>query len=423
MEVLLKNLLIYFIESFSFYVIGCTIQNIKIHLTRNLLLSFVLFPLLFTLCEFWFSNPILLFILQTILYLFFSAWNLHIPILELPHIFLIIYSIEMFLQFVVFIPCQLLNLPVEQTYLQLTGIFCTLLFCIIVYFFLPLHKFYTFILHTSVLTQMLITNLFIILVTLVLYYRFQRTSSFTTSLLFIFIVLTSVGINTELLTNNLKLHKKQKELEAYERYLPIIEELIDQVRIRQHKFDNEIQAICALPLLHNNYNELVTAINQHSKLCFQENLPISFLKLNTKLLAGFFYQKMTTSQKKGITLNFDIKNFCLQTIVPEYELLELVGILLDNAIEATPEGNFIDIVLDSLDGKTIFSISNPNPPMSPQLQRIIFEKGYTTKSSHAEQHGFGLYILKQKTDNYKGKIELENTTRYGKSYFRICLKI
>lgn len=329
----------------------------------------------------------------------------------------------MIIQFITYISCQILKLPVTQTYIQYIGIIFTLILSAICYFFLPLHKLYDFILHTSALAQALLTNLFILFVGLILYYRFHTTSPLKTCILFIAFLLVSVGINAELLSTNLKLHQKQREVENYEQYLPIIEKLIEQVRIRQHKFDNEIQTICALPMIHKDYDQLVHAINEHSKLCLQENLPISLLKINQKLLAAYFYQKTIAAKEKGITLNLEIKNYNLQSIVPEYELLELFGILLDNAIEATPEKEFIDITLDSRNGTILFSIVNPSPPIDADFQKKIFEKGFTTKSLHPELHGFGLYILKEKVTSYHGKIELQNIRKYHKNYFMISVQI
>ena len=59
------------------------------------------------------------------------------------------------------------------------------------------------------------------------------------------------------------------------------------------------------------------------------------------------------AERKGITLSISIQNFALQTIVPEYELLEMTGILLDNAIEATAESEIIKVSIDSYQAKVV----------------------------------------------------------------------
>ena len=116
---------------------------------------------------------------------------------------------------------------------------------------------------------------------------------------------------------------------------------------------SKIQALCALPLTCSTYEELAHALEQQSRTSFQNNVPIELLKLNYKLLAGFLYQKTVEAERKGITLSISIQNFALQTIVPEYELLEMTGILLDNAIEATAESEIIKVSIDSYQAKVV----------------------------------------------------------------------
>lgn len=40
----------------------------------------------------------------------------------------------------------------------------------------------------------------------------------------------------------------------------------------------------------------------------------------------------------------------------------------------------------------------------------MFKKGYTTKKSNLQNHGLGLYHLKQLVDSYEGMIILSNET-------------
>lgn len=419
----LSYTLIYSIELVSACFILCNITNIKILPNIRFVASTLLFAMVNSLIELYVPGVYPVVILQHLsIFFYFSIYQWVKP-QKLIYPYIGTYVIETVIQILTFIPCQMLGLPVEQTYMQLIGIFLTLLLCIACYFFVPLHKLYNFIFHTSVLTQLILSNLFLLCGSLVLYYHFNPAPSLKTGLLFIAALLLSIAVNWELLSANLKLHQKQNELENYQQYLPIIEELIEQVRIRQHKFDNEIQTICSLPLIHNNYDRLVNAINEHSKLCFEEKLPISFLKLNKKLLAAYFYQKTISAQEQGITLHLEIKNYNLQTTIPEYELLELFGILLDNAIEATPEQECIYMTLDSHNGTMQFSVANPSPPLDADFQKKIFKKGFTTKTLQPELHGLGLYILKQKITSYNGKIELQNITKEQKNYFSIAIHL
>lgn len=214
----------------------------------------------------------------------------------------------------------------------------------------------------------------------------------------------------------MKLQENQKELLAYQQYLPIVEGLIDEVRTRQHNHDNTIQAISALPFSYKDYDTLVQAIQEYSNQSFSEKLPSSLLKLNYKLVAGFLYYKVKEAKHQGKNLQITIKNYALQTILPEYILMELLGILIDNAIEAVTEGDTIFLTLDSTHSKVYAEITNPGPIIDGTLLHNMFQKGYTTKSSNKEQHGLGLFYLKNKLAAYNGTVTVFNHTENDTDY-------
>lgn len=410
----IQNVFIYFIELLSFYFLSLNFKKRRFKLNISLGVSLFLFSTIFTVMDLLLSNPMIPFFIQCICYILFFKINLQLGIQESVHTYLFAFILNMTIQFTTFIPAQLLHISLTKETMQLLGISITFICCILCYFFVPLHTLYSYALHTSIFTQLVLTNTSILYIAIILFYRFHSISTLETTLLIGFFIITAIGMNGELINANFKIIKKEKELENYTTYLPIVEELIEQVRIRQHKHDNEIQALCALPLTCSTYEELTAAIEQHSRTSFQNNVPIELLKLNYKLLAGFLYQKTVEAEKKGITLSISIQNFALQTIVPEYELLEMTGILLDNAIEATAESEIIKISIDSYQAKACIAISNPGPVIDTKLQKLMFQKGYTTKSIHPEQHGLGLYILKQKVSAYHGMIQLENSKQFGR---------
>ena len=299
MILIIQNVFIYFIELLSFYILSINLKKDRFKLTISLSVSLLLFAGFFTVMDMLLANPVIPFFIQCICYILFYKINLHIDIQEAGYTYLITFIINMTLQFLTFIPAQLLHIPVKTEVLQLLGIGITFIICILFYFFIPLHFLYSQVLHTSIFIQLVLIDTSILYTTIILFYRFHSISTLETTLLIGFIVITAIGINGEILNANLKIIKKEKELESYTRYLPIVEELIEQVRIRQHKHDNEIQALCALPLTCSTYQELSDALQQHSRISFQNNVSVELLKLNYKLIAGFLYQKTIEAEKKG----------------------------------------------------------------------------------------------------------------------------
>lgn len=59
------------------------------------------------------------------------------------------------------------------------------------------------------------------------------------------------------------------------------------------------------------------------------------LKINLSVVAGFVYSKITEAQKDQKELVVQVASRDLKSRMPEYELIRIIGILIDNALEST----------------------------------------------------------------------------------------
>lgn len=211
------------------------------------------------------------------------------------------------------------------------------------------------------------------------------------------------------LINQLKrLRVQSTQLNAYEQYLPVLESLIQNVRIKQHNHTNEIQSIISLLHTCKDYDSLVFEMKKYINVSLESAEPDYLLKLNLHLVAGFLYHKKLQASQNGIVIDYNILSYNLECKVPEYTLVELFGILIDNAIEATPKDETVHITIDSANGKIIFSTKNPGYILTPDDRTNFFTKGYSTKAVHTNS-GLGLYNLRDIVLNqYHGSISLWN---------------
>ena len=85
--------------------------------------------------------------------------------------------------------------------------------------------------------------------------------------------------------------KYENELKAYKEYLPIVDELIMQIRSKQHNFDNQLQTFENMPLIHKDYDSLASAIKTYTNTVYAENRLDPIIKCNMKLVAGFLISK------------------------------------------------------------------------------------------------------------------------------------
>lgn len=234
-------------------------------------------------------------------------------------------------------------------------------------------------------------------------------------------VLLGLWLNTE----NEKKHK-EKEIQAYEIYNKTFEEAVTAIRARQHEFDNHINAIKCLQLTIDNPEELVKAQNEYCNQILNDNSFNRLLKLNANpILVGFLYSKFMSAKEQGIVVFHEIHSIKYKKIIEIYELIEVIGILLDNAVEAlgeTSEENKVLIVKLLQEDEKNFSIEVSNSSckyLNCEIEKFCIN-GYSTKG---EKRGFGLTRVKEIVKKYKADIFIENVDYNGENYLRFKIML
>lgn len=336
---------------------------------------------------------------------------LKIKLKDFLEIFVIIYIfVVIFIQVPITIILSVFNITNEVS-VYLIGSLLTLVSAFVIYLFVPLNRLYLVINKQNKITRFIISNICLIAIFITVYFKAETIAFYDNILVILVTVLLLIFINVEIIVTRTHLISQHKQLEAYNSYLPIIEQLITEVRHRQHNHDNDIQTIQMMPTAHQTYDELSNAIKGYCKHMIESNVPSNLLKLNTKLIAGFIFAKCNQALETRKTLSVQLNNFQLISRMPEYELITVMGILIDNALDATPEEQTATIIIDSIDNKIIFKTYNIGPVATPPFISQIFSEGYTTKhkTDHAP-HGLGLPTLIKMIKKYDGEITIDNET-------------
>ena len=213
--------------------------------------------------------------------------------------------------------------------------------------------------------------------------------------------------------------KQQHDLENYTTYQPMMSELINDIRSKQHDFNNEIAAIRMLPFSYKDYDSLRDALINCSDLVISEYKDADLLKINLTVVAGFIHSKIIQADKIGKQINVTIHEHTLKSQMPEYELIRVIGILVDNALEAISQGDSISLHLASKENKITITTLNEGPQLTQELRHNMFTRGYTTKTVDRKHHGQGLPNLKKLVDQYDGRIYIENSYNVGKTFVKI----
>ena len=289
--------------------------------------------------------------------------------------------------------------------------------------FVPLHRFFRYIMNGSALTRFLLLHLFAIYIieTGLSKYSSYDISSYIPYLASFAVILVITDI--VLLNQQRTISKQQHDLASYDTYQPMMTDLIQDILGRQHDFNNHLAAINMLPYAYKDYDSLVNALADYSSNIVSDYRDTELLKINMPIVAGFIHSKMIVADKLGIKLNITIKNRDLVSAMPEYDIIRVAGILIDNALEASQRSDTVHLTLGSSDGKLEIETLNKGCQLTQELRQQMFDAGYTSKKTDRKMHGYGLANLKKLVTQYNGQICLDNQQIDGVTYIHFDVRV
>lgn len=223
--------------------------------------------------------------------------------------------------------------------------------------------------------------------------------------------------------NYILMQQKENELKLYQHYIQPLEELVKEIRARQHEFDNHINAILNMHLTVEGYDELVAQQSAYIAGIVKDDDSRKYfplLRISDKVLAGFLYSKIVRAPS-FVKTDVIVKNLEIISGISEHHLIEIVGTLVDNAYEAcTEKRNQVIMELDSENDRLVFIIKNQIDAIKMDELQKFFEKGYSTKNDTGRR-GFGLYNVKMLIKRYRGDIVVSIDKKEEQSY--ICMKV
>ncbi|KAE9629139.1 sensor histidine kinase [Defluviitalea raffinosedens] len=208
------------------------------------------------------------------------------------------------------------------------------------------------------------------------------------------IIILAVIINMILLRDGLLNYAYEEKLKVYDTYFPIIEDIVEEFRKKQHDYHNHLQTLAVIN--EGLSGENAEILNEYIDNYMRENIWKDLIKIDNKIIIALFYSKYVYAKDQEINLQFHISNFNFCSQYANYELVEMYGILIDNAIEAVSKQETrknIEIILGKHGERNLFRIINPHEFISSKQINQFFEKGYSTKEKKSK--GIGLYKLKQ----------------------------
>lgn len=215
----------------------------------------------------------------------------------------------------------------------------------------------------------------------------------------------------------------ESELQAKNKFQVSYDKMLKDMRIRQHNFNNQIQTIVGTHYIYKTYEDLVRAQGELCKIIQKDNKYNKLLWLGSNVVSGFLFMKLQEIEDKGISVELKINSSGLKTALPEYLLIEMIGILLDNAIDATVEqtdSKQIILSISQRDNLYGYKVANRIRYVSYDEINSWFELG---KSSKEDGRGIGLYRVKQICSENDCNIVVRNITNEDGNWIEFTLEV
>jgi signal transduction histidine kinase len=109
----------------------------------------------------------------------------------------------------------------------------------------------------------------------------------------------------------------------------------------------------------------------------------------------------------------------VQALCDRERAMQIMRILLDNALRHTPEGTPVTVIAGRDNGTAELAVADRGPGVAPASHNQVFERFYTADAARGS--GLGLAIAKELAERMEGRITLNS--RPGRTVFKLALPI
>lgn len=234
--------------------------------------------------------------------------------------------------------------------------------------------------------------------------NFYKSVQNNLAMFLIYFVLLAISIFVVLYLafKQYKMKQREQEIQNFESYVASIEQINQDMRKFKHDYVNILSSLRTFiddknyDGLHTYFYDHILEANHHEQLNQQAMMMLNNLKINS--LKGLLTTKILQAQSHQVPLYIEIVEEITDISVDPIQLNRMVGILLDNAIEAARgiENGEVRIAFIHMDEVTLIVVSNTFDEKMNIKVHEIYQEDFSTKG---ENRGLGLANLRQMINN------------------------
>ena len=312
--------------------------------------------------------------------------------------------------------CGVLQINIDQVQQEILGNFIVNFLISFIFFLIGTNSFYIKFC-SNIINKfenfkekylIIITLLTVIAFSIMVYLSYFKFNMTMTFLLNLIVILIYIYVIYKLFDEKEKATQMQNEYEELEKSLNEYEKMYQTQRMLTHEHKNELSVI--LGLAHKNNKKLIQYLNKIADFSNDgnENWLSKLNYISDTGLRGLFYYKIQTMNQKNINVDLQISrnftNSAFRNLTADLKpkIYKLLGIYLDNAIQAVSNlenrNILIDLYCKKKNGKKYILIAIMNNYNGKFDLERINEKGYST---NGKGRGFGLAIAQEIIDTEK----------------------
>jgi two-component system phosphate regulon sensor histidine kinase PhoR len=183
-----------------------------------------------------------------------------------------------------------------------------------------------------------------------------------------------------------------------------------------------------LSILDSEADRMISLINDLLDLGRLESgkLTLNMEQVQLDEMAAYAVRSMEgLAAQKSVTLAFDGRGAgSLRVNADRRRILQVLVNLLSNAIQFTPEGSVVEMIVRREEGSVLVEVLDEGPGVPPEERELIFEKYHQTEGAskgRGKGSGLGLAIVKKIVDLHGGTVSLAD--REGRLGSRFVLEL
>ncbi|MEK6264331.1 MAG: GHKL domain-containing protein [Clostridium sp.] len=374
----------------------------------------------------WFKNLIIILIELMILWLTIKINNhIYVIIEYISMIFLMKFMYnrlfsKVICEFIVFlginkllqtllIGCAyLIGFPYSDTYKwDITFLLVELIFIIIILKYNFIKKAKRILRLESKISYYFVINLGLYILFCEFIWGYNKNIILNNILVYIFIIFTMLSLNIFLYYHIVKISEDKKVAELQNKYNPILTDIVEDIRRKQHDYKNHLNTINAIVELASE-KEIKNELKKYILSLKSSNITIEdIVYIDNIIIKAIIYNKLSEAERLNIKFLFKVTTNSLENSLKDYEISDILNNLLDNAFEAVKNSRSDKVVILNiwLEGSNnIVEVRNSGRTINPDNIGNIFESGFSTKKG--EKRGYGLYNIKKIAEKNGNGIQL-----------------